>query len=383
MGQKTNRVAKGIRRASNSSYEITFMYNGTKCRERIKGKSTKANDANVIRFLASIQQAIIDKTFDYLSTFPNSKTALKFTQKGNITKIENYLLDWFEYKKQNLKSSTVKAYTNIINNFLIPHFGEMYLVELKRYHIKKAVNSWNVSKKLANTRLSVLRTALADAIDDELLDCNVLYGWTYYNKRAEPKTHDNIEPFNANDIKKVLGGFPQAEKNVFQTLFFTGLRPSEMRSLLWTDIDFNNGVINITKSQTATATTPETPKTKKSIRQVKILTPVAQALKSQKRLTYLSSKFVFLNPRTGNQWNLGKLYKIWTANLKKLEMKHRKLYQTRHTYASMMLSSGESVMWVSEQMGHSDWVMVSRVYAKWIPSTNPDAGNKGVEKFWS
>ena len=128
---------------------------------------------------------------------------------------------------------------------------------------------------------------------------------------------------------------------------------------------------------------PETPKTKKSVRQVKILQPVNEALKSQKRLTYLSSKYVFVNPRTGIQWKERKLYKIWTAKLKQLEMKHRKLYQTRHTYASMMLSSGEPIMWVSEQMGHSDWVMVGRVYAKWIPSTNPNAGNLGVGKFWS
>lgn len=377
-----DKTTKGVKRASATSYQITFMYNGHKCRERVKCKPSVANDIKVNRFLHAIQQAIIDRTFNYIDSFPRSPIAKRFAKESEITLIENYLIDWFEIKKQTLKASTVKAYQNIINNFLIPNFGNLYLSELKRYHIKRTVNQWDVSKKLTNTRLSILRTALADAMDDEILDSNVLYGWTYHNKKAQPKVIDNINPFDADDLKSLLNGFPEAERNVFQFLFFTGLRPSEMRCLLWSDINIDNLTISVSKSQTDEAVNAETTKTKKSVRIVKILLPTSEALKSQKRLTYLSGQYVFLNPRTGTQWKERRLYKIWSAKLKQLKMKHRKMYQTRHTYASMMLSSGESVMWVSEQMGHSDWVMVGRVYAKWIPSTNPDAGNKGVDKFW-
>ncbi|WP_316867790.1 site-specific integrase [Ralstonia mannitolilytica] len=35
-------------------------------------------------------------------------------------------------------------------------------------------------------------------------------------------------------------------------------------------------------------------------------------------------------------------------------MRYRKPYQTRHTYASMMLSAGEYLMWVARQMGHAN-----------------------------
>ncbi|GAM51692.1 hypothetical protein [Mycoavidus cysteinexigens] len=35
-------------------------------------------------------------------------------------------------------------------------------------------------------------------------------------------------------------------------------------------------------------------------------------------------------------------------------VRYRHLYQTRHTYASMMLSAGEHPMWVTKQMGHLD-----------------------------
>jgi integrase len=47
----------------------------------------------------------------------------------------------------------------------------------------------------------------------------------------------------------------------------------------------------------------------------------------------------------------------------------------------MMLSAGESPMWVAQQMGHSDWTMIARVYGRWIPEAAPDAGQKAVKIF--
>ncbi len=58
-------------------------------------------------------------------------------------------------------------------------------------------------------------------------------------------------------------------------------------------------------------------------------------------------------------------------------------YQTRHTYASMMLSAGEHPMWVAQQMGHSDWAMIRKTYGRWMPDTELDSGGKAVSTFWA
>jgi integrase len=47
----------------------------------------------------------------------------------------------------------------------------------------------------------------------------------------------------------------------------------------------------------------------------------------------------------------------------------------------MMLSAGESPMWVAQQMGYSDWTMIARIYGRWIPEAAPDAGEKAVKIF--
>ncbi|CAJ0816161.1 hypothetical protein LMG18101_02830 [Ralstonia flaminis] len=38
-------------------------------------------------------------------------------------------------------------------------------------------------------------------------------------------------------------------------------------------------------------------------------------------------------------------------------------------------------MWVAKQMGHADWTMIARVYGRWMPSADTEAGNRAVEKF--
>ena len=56
-------------------------------------------------------------------------------------------------------------------------------------------------------------------------------------------------------------------------------------------------------------------------------------------------------------------------------------YQTRDTYTSMMLTAGESPVWLAQQMGHRDWTMIARVYGKWIKDAVPDTGIKAVSLF--
>jgi integrase len=46
-----------------------------------------------------------------------------------------------------------------------------------------------------------------------------------------------------------------------------------------------------------------------------------------------------------------------------------------------MLSTGEHLMWIAKQMGHTDWTMIARVYGRWMPSSQNDAGAKAEALF--
>lgn len=47
----------------------------------------------------------------------------------------------------------------------------------------------------------------------------------------------------------------------------------------------------------------------------------------------------------------------------------------------MMLSAGEHPMWVARQMEHSDWLMIGRVYGRWMPAADKSAGDR-AELIW-
>ena len=44
------------------------------------------------------------------------------------------------------------------------------------------------------------------------------------------------------------------------------------------------------------------------------------------------------------------------------------MYQTRHTFATLALSSGEALDWVSKMLGHRTTQMVIRHYHKYVPN---------------
>ena len=50
-----------------------------------------------------------------------------------------------------------------------------------------------------------------------------------------------------------------------------------------------------------------------------------------------------------------------------LDLPYRRLYQTRHTAATLWLAAGENVLWVSEMMGHADPHVTLQKYAKYAP----------------
>lgn len=375
----------GVKKASESSIEISFTYRGIWCRERLRIHPTPANLKRAERHRHAILDAIERGTFDYAVTFPESKNRYKFEeQKGAILTMAEWLERWHDKQKQHLKSSTWDDYRKIIYNTLIPTIGTIRLPELKRSDIRDLCDKLpdTTNKRLANIQ-SVVRSALSAAMDDDLIEQNPLYGWKYTRKEA-PKSVDDVDPFDAKEQQLILDACRDPQhRNLFKFAFWSGLRTSELVALEWGDIDWLRGTVRISRAKTQAADEAETTKTKRSTRDVKLLPPALEALTSQKAYTFLTGGEVFHNPRTQKAWEGDQAIRqgAWHAALKKAGVRYRRAYQTRHTYASMMLTAGEPIGWVASQLGHSDLTMFGRVYGRWISDAQPDAGSKAVAMF--
>ncbi|WP_154466874.1 site-specific integrase [Helicobacter pylori] len=171
------------------------------------------------------------------------------------------------------------------------------------------------------------------------------------------------DPFSLDEIQAILKSAPTLRLKAFlTTAFFTGLRTGEQLALLWSDIDFKNKKINIDKSLSLSGAFTS-PKNQTSIRQVDLLEPVEKILKELKESEPDNKKMIFLSiPKRTQEFQ-----KAFKALLKAVNLKERKLYTTRHTFASLMISMGEDPLWVSKNMGHNDLNTTYSNYARYIP----------------
>lgn len=377
------RDGRGVRAVSDTSIEITFMYRGVRCRERIALKPTATNLKKAEQHKAAIEHAISIGGFDYSVTFPGSPRAAKFAPEASHETVAGYLTRWLEGKKRHLSSSSYNGYEKIVRLRLKPALGEMMMVDLKRKDVKDWLAKLEISNKTLSNIQSCLRSALSDAAEEELISINPLAGWTYSRKEAPPK-EDDVDPFSPEEQKAILDVLTGQARNLVQFALWTGLRTSELVALEWGDIDWLREEVMVSRAMTqAGKGEAEVTKTASGRRAVKLLRPAMEALKAQKVHTFLADAEVFQNPRTLLRWaGDGPIRKtMWVPAMKKAGVRYRRPYQTRHTYASMMLSAGEHPMWVAQQMGHSDWTMIARVYGRWMPSADIDAGNR-AEQLW-
>lgn len=358
------------------------MWQGTQCRERLPLEPTPANLKRAEQHKAAVELAIYRGTFDYAATFPKSKRAVKHGHQTGLIPLSDYLEKWLARKEAHLKASTLDGYRKIINGVLVPRLGHAPLVTLTRKMVRDELTKMDASnKRLANVQ-SCLRSALNDAVDDELIESNPLAGWTY-SVKGKPKVEDEIDPFTKEEQAAILAAATGQYRNLLQFALWTGLRTSELVALEWGDIDWLRGEARISRGLTKAAKEAELPKTAAGLRDVKLLPMALAALEEQKAHTYIVGGPVFHDPRYGKPFDGDQAIRksFWIPTIRKAKVRYRNPYQTRHTYASMMLSAGEHPMWVAKQMGHSSWVMIARVYGRYIPNDGDTSGSKAAELF--
>jgi integrase len=374
------RDGRGVKAASESSIEISFTYKGVRCRERVPLKPTAANLKRAEQHRAAILHAISHDAFNYRASFPDSKIAARFeaatAAPGELVTVGDYLDKWLDRQKQERKASTYDTYRKIVIGKLDPWFGKFKLSELKRKDVREQLATYPAGNKTLGNIQSVLRAALESAVEDDLIEVNPLAGYTYRKKEA-PST-DEIDPFDRVEQSAILAALDGQGRNLVQFAFWTGMRTSELVALDWGDVDFLRGMVRVSRAQTQHADAPEAPKTASGRREIKLLDMALEALTAQKAHTYLAGKEVFQNPQTLERWAGDQPIRktLWTWALKRAGVRYRYPYQTRHTYASMMLSSGEHPMWVAQQMGHADWSMIIRRYGRWMPDADDQAGSR-------
>ncbi|GAA9983000.1 hypothetical protein VN0969_14520 [Helicobacter pylori] len=252
-----------------------------------------------------------------------------------------------------LRFSTVLKLMNIKESYKVPKITKESITNYYNNALKK------YKKNTLMSLNALLKSFLEFCEQEGYTDKNPYFAITLKNAQEGEK----IDPFNLEEVKTLIESAPSLRLKAFLVVaFFTGLRTGEQLALLWSDIDFKNKKINIDKSLNLSGVIT-TPKNKPSIRQVDLLEPVEKILKELKASEPANKKMIFLSTPKRTQ----EFQKAFKALLKALNLKEKKLYITRHTFASLMISQGEEPLWVSKNMGHKDLNTTYSAYTRYIP----------------
>ncbi len=383
---------------------LSFMYLGKRRLETLKNVAlTKANIKAAYNMRASICHEIEMGKFDYIATFPNSKTAIALINEQNADKVLplNVFLDKYEqHSKVNNRPMTHKCSKYRIDNYIKPAFGNRCITTIKVSEIKGWINNdlSHLSNKSICEVLIPLRAAFRYALDDELIQKTpmdlIVNPKKEYSDNADPFTRDEINKLTATETKRSL------ERDTLLFAIWTGVRPSELLAIAISDIDIKKKKLYIKRSivRGNFAST----KTDGSYRCIDLLDDAFNIIKKiidntkqfrKFRVNVLQPnnrlsdeeelQFIFTSSISGKFWSDSESFnKMFVKpHCKAAGVRYRGIGQARHTYGSQLITAGINLNWIAKQMGHKSIKMLEKHYGRWMESEVPNMAARVSEEL--
>jgi integrase len=184
---------------------------------------------------------------------------------------------------------------------------------------------------------------------------------------------------------------------LFVVALFTGMRPSEYLALKWSDVDLQKGTVTIQRSlvesgKGCSMRIDET-KTAHSRRSIPLASTVVRVLIDHRRrqgeerlaagANYRNQEFVFAKHLGDAFQNFNLIRRYFKRTLKRAGLPETiRLYDLRHSCATLMLAQGEHPKVVSEWLGHASTTLTLDVYSHVLPSMRRDASERLEKTIW-
>lgn len=293
------------------------------------------------------------------------------------------------------RATTLRSYTGIVTNHLKSSIGHIPLMKLTPPMVARALSADGEDAAPARTRqlaYDVLRAALNVAVKWELARVNVTSGVP--RPRVSKK---EIKFLTAPEVTEILAHCEKDRLRAFYLLaIFTGLRPGEIYALQWSEVDLQGCSIRVTHTLDPKTLTREEVKTPRGRRTVDISPTVANSLMAHRTRMLAEGRphgLVFPDTIGGplresnfarNHWK-PLLAQTWGGTTipaptrarpkqtRTVPDRDHKLYDLRHTAATLMIAAGVHVKVISERMGHASVAFTLDTYGHLLPTLGKDA----------
>ena len=295
-------------------------------------------------------------------------------------RVRPFALWWIrEVKAREIKPATAADYESRYRAYIDPTFGHRPLESVTALDITTwlgDLKAKNLSDATQNGALQVFKMILKAAHTHQEIRSNPGHG---IPRLKFPRTTRVKPPWTREEAQQALL-FAKGTELELPLLFalHLGLRIGEILGLKWSDIDFETGLLSITRSIRETrgfepdgtsrfSLTESTPKTLASVREVALTYGLQSALLAQRerqqdRDLFRSTGWIHatnsVHPLRPNR--LAKMYKLF---LHEHGLRTIRFHDLRHSAATLGLSAGVRIEALSQNLGHSSIDITKRIYA--------------------
>jgi integrase len=314
------------------------------------------------------REDVAEKLVDALS---NRNQGLVFDA-GSQT-VGEYMEQWLQTSaRESVRESTYESYRNQVRRYVIPAIGRVKLKRLSAMQIQgmyRAMLDRGLSPRTVQYAHAVLHRALRQAVRWGLVPRNV--SEDVDRPRIRP---EEIRPLNRHQARHLLNTAGESGDR-FEALYVlalhTGMRPGELLGLKWEDVNFDEGGLQLNRALAGKNLTA--PKTKRSRRRIDLSTASIAALKAhrkrqleermQKAGLWRDHGLVF--PSTvGTPLFHRNVVRAFKNLLKRAGLpQSTRLYDLRHTCATLLLGSNVHPKYVQELLGHASIALTLDTYS--------------------
>ncbi len=291
--------------------------------------------------------------------------------------VGEYLERWLsDSVRDTVRPSTYKSYGRMVSNHLVPSVGRVKLSRLKPHDLRglyrEKLDS-GLSTRTVRYMHTIAKKALKDAVRMEMIPRNPA------DAVDPPKlVQEEMQPMSADQVKALLAAATERLAAFYTVAVHTGMRPGEMLALRWDDVDLeaSPATARVNRSRSTSGEISE-PKTARSRRNIELSGAAASTLRAHRkrqleermRLSGLWEDQGLVFPsEIGTPLSHHNLIRSFKRNLRRAALPETfRLYDLRHTCATLLLSRNVYPKYVQEMLGHASITLTLDTYSHVIP----------------
>lgn len=305
--------------------------------------------------------------------FPTKRDAVTFEREkklGNQRSMDMSLREfmdiYFEDKKSELKDRTIKNKKYLMNEYLVPYFGDKSMNEITSAQIIQ----WQheiIEKGFSETYLRMIQNQLTSLFTHAQRVYDLQNNPCKKVKRMGKSDARRIDFWTLEEYEKFISTIEEGTRYylIFEILFWTGCRIGELLALTPADIDLINKQINIDKTyyRTNRIDVITVPKTEQSVRVVEIPDFLAEEIKNYIDRLYgiHDDERLFPIVQEAVQHKMKR-------HIAKSGVKNIRVHDLRHSAVAYLIHKGVDALVIKERLGHTDIRITLNTYGHLYPS---------------